>query len=224
MSFREDELLPLSGLQHVVYCERQAALIHVEQVWVENVWTIEGRQIHEKVTSGDRESRVDIRIARDVPMRSLELGITGRADVVEFHRVDDGGQGVPLPRDPGLWRPFPVEYKRGRKKVHREAEVQLCAQAICLEEMFSITIEKGALFYGKVRRRSNVRFDQGLRARTEEAASRFRQLLTTGLTPAMSYEAVRCDECSLLDICRPKAIGRDARRYLKKMLVVDFED
>ena len=223
MAGSEDELLPLSGLQHLVYCERQAALIHVETIWTENVWTIEGRQLHDKVTSGDRESRGDLRIVRDAPIRSLRLGLTGRADVVEFHRVHVGGEGIPLPRTVGRWRPFPVEYKRGRPKRHRADEIQVCAQALCLEEMLDIAVEGGALFYGQPRRRCDVLFSHELRTLTEGTARRFREIVSTGTTPAISYDPGRCDECSLREACCPKVVGRDARQYLREMLVKDKE-
>src|SRR5262245_57613390 len=113
----EADLLPLSGLQHFVFCERQAALIHVEQVWLDNVWTVEGEHLHEKVISGQSESRVKVRTGRDVALRSVALGVTGRADVVEFHQTEEGPPvGAQVGNWPARWRPFPVEYKRGKPK------------------------------------------------------------------------------------------------------------
>jgi CRISPR-associated exonuclease Cas4 len=154
----EDGLIPLSALQHYLFCPRQCALIHVEQMWAEDAATAEGRLLHEKVDAGGGETRPGVRIARSLAIRSLALGVVGKADVVEFH----GRAG----------RPFPVEYKRGRPKSHRADEVQLCAQAICLEEMFGSAVETGALFYGETRRRSAVTFDADLReitARTDHS-------------------------------------------------------
>ena len=134
--YSEDDLLPLSALQHLLFCERQCALIHVEQTWVENRFTAEGRIMHERVHEADRESRRDVRLEYSMPMRSLQLGVVGKADVVEFHRDTED------PED--LWRPFPVEYKRGKPKKGNYDKVQLCAQALCLEEMLNIEVSAGA--------------------------------------------------------------------------------
>ena len=131
----EDGLIPLSALQHFLFCPRQCALIHVEHVWVEDVRTAEGRLLHERVDAGGAERRPGVRIERGVALRSLALGVTGRADVVEYHGRP------PLP--------YPVEYKRGKPKPHRADEVQLCAQAVCLEEMSGLSVPEGALFYGE---------------------------------------------------------------------------
>jgi CRISPR-associated exonuclease Cas4 len=212
----EADLLPLSALQHFVFCERQAALIHVERVWLDNVWTIEGEHLHEKVVSGESESRGEVRTGRDVPLRSLGLGLSGRADVVEFHRTDRGPPiGARVRSWPALWRPFPVEYKRGKPKGHRADEVQLCAQALCLEEMLGVEIAGGALFYGKIRHRREVAFDRELRDVTVNAAWRFRQMFERGQTPPAVYEAWKCQECSLLEVCRPRATRRRVDRYLR---------
>src|SRR6266567_7026185 len=143
--YDEEDLLPLSALQHLVFCERQCALIHIEGVWADNALTVEGSHLHDRVDEmGPRiESRGDLRIARGVALRSLRLGLSGRADVIEFHRVTEGG--VELAGVSGLWRPFPVEYKRGRPKRDRCDEVQVCAQARCLEEMLETAVPAGAL-------------------------------------------------------------------------------
>ena len=152
MMFDEDDLLPISGLQHLVFCERQWALIHIEQFWEENRLTAEGRVLHERVHDTATESRPGVVVARGLRLQSRQLGLTGQADVVEFHRIGDGDAGgVQLPEREGWWRPFPVEYKRGRPKANACDEVQLCAQALCLEEMFSVAIRSGALFYGTSR-------------------------------------------------------------------------
>ena len=159
--YEEDELLPLSALQHLIFCERQCALIHVEQAWADNRFTVEGEHLHDRVHDAGGESRGDIRIARGLALRSLRLGLSGIADVVEFHRVTEAG--ILLPRVPGCWKPFPVEYKRGRPKRDRCDEVQVCAQAICLEEMLAAYVPNGALFYGATRHRFDVAFDQEIR-------------------------------------------------------------
>lgn len=217
--FREEDLLPLSALQHLLFCERQCALIHVEQVWAENPFTVEGRHLHERADQGPGESRGDVRIARALPLRSLRLGLSGRADVVELHRLAaaDLAQGAEIPDLAGRWRPFPVEYKRGRPKQHRADEVQLCAQALCLEEMLGVSVPAGALFYGQTRRRLDVPFDTVLRQLTEEAAARLHRLIAAGITPPGVREP-KCDQCSLLEICMPAAPAKSARSYLERSL------
>lgn len=209
-----DELVPLSALQHLVFCERQCALIHLEQQWQENPLTFEGRQMHQRVDDAAGESRRDLRILRGLPLVHRGLGLAGRADVVELHR-DAAGACVPGLR--GRWRPFPVEYKRGRPKAHDADRVQLCAQALCLEEMWQATVPQGALFYGKTRRREDVAFDAALRASTERCARRVHEILASGVTPRARREK-KCDRCSLLERCRPEAIGRSTARYLAAIL------
>lgn len=212
--FTEDDLLPISALQHVVYCDRQAALIHLERLWTENVHTVEGRHLHEHAHEEGSEGRGDLRIVRALALRSLELGLSGIADVVEFRRSPDG---VPLPKREGHWSVFPVEYKKGKPKRHRADEVQLCAQALCLEEMFGASIAEGALFYGKTRRRKTVAFDPELRAVTLGAARAFRRIIESRLTPAARY-GPKCRQCSLLEDCQPRAAEKSARRYLAAIL------
>lgn len=229
--YSEDELLPISGLQHLMFCERQWGLIHIEQQWEENRLTMEGRVLHEKVDEAGPESRKDVRIARSLPLRSLRLGLVGRADVVEFRRIEATAEAeararnslyapaVVLPGQRGLWRVFPVEYKRGRPKADRVDEVQLCAQALCLEEMLRASIHSGALFYGQPRRRHEVTFLPNLRAQTEALADRMRDLFEAGVTPAAVFEK-RCLNCSLIDQCLPKTAGakKSARSYLRRVL------
>jgi len=204
----DSEPVMLSALQHYLFCPRQCALIHVEGVWAENYLTASGRQLHGRVDGGLRETRRDIHVATSLRLFSHRLGLTGVADVVEFRRTDAAGDmcgvrsAVPLPGRDGLWRLFPVEYKRGRPKPHRADEVQLCAQALCLEEMLGVEIPEGALFYGATRRRMGVAFDLELRQVTEQTISAVRGLLEKGETPPPVY-ADGCAACSLHAVCRP---------------------
>jgi CRISPR-associated exonuclease Cas4 len=204
-----DDLVALSGLQHLVFCERQAALIHVERIWREDVSTAEGRILHERADLPGAENRRGVRVVRAVTLRSDRLGISGRADVVEYH-TDAGA--------PSGARPYPVEYKRGRAKHQLADQVQLCAQAICLEEMHGAAVLEGALFYGKTHRRVVVRFDAELRARTEDAARRLRALIRAGCVPP-AEPAPKCRTCSLEPLCMPDATaarGR-ARAHLERL-------
>ena len=190
------DLIPLSALQHYLFCARQCALIHIEQAWAENAATAEGRVTHERVHAVQSEMRRGVRTVTGMPLRSRRLGVSGIADVVELHH-DPGG----------ATHPIPVEHKRGRPKAHRADEVQLCAQAMALEEMFGTDIPEGALFYGQPRRRTAVAFDAVLRALTMQVANATRAMLEAGRTPRMPYEPRRCDACSLIDICRPRTTG-----------------
>ncbi|RLC01151.1 MAG: CRISPR-associated protein Cas4 [Deltaproteobacteria bacterium] len=206
--YTEDQLLPLSGLQHIHFCERQCALIHVEQVWLENRFTAEGRIMHDRVDSGKSELRRDVRITFAVSMRSLCLGLIGKADVVEFHRETS-------PEGKDIWRPFPVEYKRGRPKKDNCDKIQLCAQALCLEEMLGNPIDAGAMFYGKTRRRQDVNFDDNLRAETEQMAKNFHALFNARATPKPVFDK-RCPNCSFLSYCLPEKL--DGKKSVLKYL------
>lgn len=189
----EDGLLPLSALQHYLFCPRQCALIHVEGIWAEDGATAEGRVLHERVDAGGTSSRLGLRVERGIMLRSMALGVVGKADAVEF------------PGQPP--RPVPVEYKRGRPKPHRADEVQLCAQAICLEEMFGVALPEGALFYGAVRRRTVVAFDAELRELTARVAAEARAMVAAGHTPAPTPMPA-CRRCSLQDACQPDCLAR----------------
>lgn len=199
---RDDDegLVPLSALQHYVYCPRQCALIHIERVWQENRHTAEGRVLHERADTPRSEKRRGVRIATAVALAHPQLGLVGVADVVEFHQDADGQAE----------RPFPVEYKRGRPKAHRADEIQLCAQALCLEAMLGTPVPCGALFYGATRRRREVVFDEELRALTRRTAEAARAMLEAGRVPGADYETKRCDACSLIDLCQPRTLGRAA--------------
>ena len=192
--YAEAELIPISALQHFVVCPRQCALIHLEGVWIEDARTAKGRVEHERVDRGGAETRGPLRRAYGVPLRSLRLGLTGKADVVEFLAAPDGGPE----------RPFPIEHKRGRPKIGDEDRVQLCAQALCLEEMLGVAVPVGALFYGRTRRRAEVAFDEALRRRTEAVAAEVRALFAASATPPPPAVAP-CKSCSLLIACRPDA-------------------
>jgi CRISPR-associated exonuclease Cas4 len=204
--FSEDDLLPLSALQHLLYCDRQCALIHVEQLWEENSLTVHGRHLHERADSGKTESRGGVRIVRSLPLRSMRWGLIGKADIVEF-RAEEAGE-----------RCFPVEYKRGKPKGHDADRVQLCAQALCLEEMLGRPVLAGALFYGKTRRRLDVPFDPPLRALTELTIGRLHELIASRRTPRPVYEKAKCERCSLIHLCMPRAgpFARSASDYLDR--------
>jgi CRISPR-associated exonuclease Cas4 len=204
----EDEPVPISALNQYSYCPRRCALIHIEQLWDENRATAEGKIMHERVHEQDRESRGAVRIEYGLPLRSLRLGLIGKADVVEFHRIDKD-----------MWQPFPVEYKRGKPKVDHSDKIQLCAQAVCLEEMLSVSVPVGALFYGRTRRRLDVTLNKTLRRETEETADKTRQLITAGVTPPPVYEK-HCKSCSLIEECMPKTIEKkpSVKRYLTRMV------
>jgi CRISPR-associated exonuclease Cas4 len=193
-----DNPIPISALQHAVYCLRQAALIHIERVWAENRFTDEGRVLHDVAhEAGSRKSR-GVRRVTALPVASLRLNISGVADVVEFHAGPDGETA------------FPIEYKRGKPKLHRADEVQLCAQAICLREMTGRPVLEGALFYGETKRRVAVSFDAELLKLTEETALAFGALVAEGRTPPPVWVASRCRACSLIDLCRPQAVTKSA--------------
>lgn len=206
--YHPDDFIQLSALQHYAFCPRQCALIHVEEIWQENRLTAEGRIMHEHVHEEGCESRGDTRIEHGVSLRSMQLGLIGKADVIEYHRRPDG-----------TWQPFPVEYKRGKPKPDHSDKIQLCAQAICLEEMLNIPVPTGALFYGKTRRRLDVVFDEALRNETSDVAQNAHTLISSGQTPAPVYDK-RCESCSLINECMPKTIQkkRSVQGYLKRML------
>lgn len=211
--YTEDDLLMISALQHLLFCPRQCALIHIEQQWTENRYTAEGKIMHERVDEVGRESRGRIRTVFGLPLRSLRLGLSGRADAVEYHRRgDESGET-------SFWQPFPVEYKRGKPKKNDSDLVQLCAQAICLEEMLACTVPEGAIYYGKPRRRMAVIFDDTLRDETTDVARRLHALIDSGRTPQARYEK-KCDSCSLVSLCMPKVTGahRSVQGYMAKAL------
>ena len=208
--YAEEDLLPVSALQHLVFCERQCALIHLEHVWTENLFTAKGRILHERVDKGGEAARGEVQIRYGLQLRALELGLFGRADAVEFYRDPENGENA--------WQPYPVEYKRGQPKSDDCDKVQLCAQALCLEEMLGPEISAGALFYGKIRRRQEVCFDEKLREKTKDAAKRLHKLINEGQTPPAVFTP-KCRSCSLVEQCMPKGMSkRPVKEYLDEMV------
>ena len=208
--FSDDDLLPLSALQHYLFCPRQTALIHLEQVWADNQFTAEGNVIHEKAHDGHDESRPGVRITRTMPVASRRLGIAGQCDIVEFHA--DGAV-------------VPVEYKRGKPKSHDADRAQLCCQAMCLEEMLGVAIPNGFLFYGQRKRRATVSLDAALRNVVESTVAALRGMIDSRATPSAVYESKKCDSCSLIDLCQPKALRlkRGAAAWFTSALKADHQ-
>lgn len=208
-----DDYLLLSGIQHFAFCRRQWALIHIEQLWKENVLTFGGRQMHRNADDPFfTESRGDVLISRSVPLVSHALKIYGIADVVEYHRSDTG---VVIPGRDRCWTVVPVEYKAGKKKPDDRDEVQLCTQAICLEEMYRTRIEFGYLYYGKTRRRTEVLLANDLRNRVVELVAEMYALYDAGTTPP-AVLLPHCKNCSLVELCMPTVSSRkrSVDRYL----------
>lgn len=203
----ELEPIYLSRLQHYLYCPRQFALIELEDVWIENQFTAEGKVLHQRVDQADKQTRGDIRSVRALRLSHTALGIEGVADVVEYHRQADGSE-----------QPLPIEYKRGKPKQHRADEVQLCAQALCLEDMEGLAVPEGALFYGEVRRRHRVDFDAALRELTLQTIQACRDIVQSTVTPKAVYQAGKCRNCSLIEPCHPQDFTRPASAWLAQQL------
>ncbi|WP_432743790.1 CRISPR-associated protein Cas4 [Methylobacter sp. G7] len=206
----ELELIYLSRLQHYLFCPRQFALIELEDIWTENQFTAEGQVLHQRVNQADQQKRGSIRTVWALRLANAELGIEGVADVVEYHKQADGTE-----------IPYPIEYKRGKPKTHRADEVQLCAQALCLEEMHGVSVPEGALFYGEVRRRHPVVFDAELRDLTAQTIVACRTIVQTKTTPKAVYKAKKCNACSLIDQCHPKGFHKSAAAWLAEQLNED---
>lgn len=216
MSWREEDFLALSGLQHFAFCRRQWALIHIEDQWAENLRTVEGDLFHRRAhDEKQRERRGDILILRGLSVFSHTLGLTGKCDVTEFHADPEG---IPLQSEEGLWRPYPVEYKRGAPKDHDADELQLCAQAMCLEEMLCCEITEGALFYGEIRHRTPVSFSSELRESVVFLSDEMHQIYRRGHTPKVK-PSKRCNACSLKELCLPRMLRKiSVSDYLKKAM------
>ena len=218
--YSDDDLLMLSGIQHMAFCERQWALIHVEQQWREHVKTTEGHHLHERVDDPlESDKRGRVITYRAFPLISYQLGVTGRADVVELIYSEEG---VLIDGYEGKWLLHPVEYKRGKQKPDVRDEVQVCAQAICLEEMFNTKIVRGSLYYAETRRRIIVEFTPELRQNVFDLAQRMHELFDNGITPLPVYKT-HCKSCSLFDICLPLSMFGNGRasEYLQKELETD---
>jgi CRISPR-associated exonuclease Cas4 len=205
MDERDAAPIPLSALQHAVYCLRQAALIHLERLWAENRFTAEGQVLHSVANKPSQRKMKGVRRVTGMALASHALGIAGQADLVEFHKCGDGET------------PYPVEYKRGKAKLHRADEVQLCAQGLCLEEMTGQPVPEGALFYGETKRRLAVPFDDELRQLTLTTIAQLREVFQTEKTPPPIYRADRCRACSLYDICRPKDVTKPVKSWRERM-------
>ena len=212
--YREEDFLMLSGIQHYAFCPRQWAMIHIEQQWEENYYTVDGKIMHTNAHDKEfTEKRGDIIITRGLAIHSRELGISGACDVVEFHKQE---QGVFLSQYGGSYIPIPVEYKRGKPKEHQADELQLCAQAMCLEEMLVCEIPKGYLYYGETKKRQEVYFTKELREKVIEYFTKMHELFQKQYTPKVK-KTKRCQSCSLKNLCLPvieKTVS--VKTYLKK--------
>jgi CRISPR-associated exonuclease Cas4 len=209
--YTEDDLIPISSLQHVLFCERQYALIHLEQIWTENRFTAEGKVLHERVHVEHHESRRSFRQEYNMAVRSLDFGLIGKCDLVELWFNQDGG----------VKQASPVEFKRGRKKENDVDRVQLCAQVLCLEDMLGVKIETGQFYYLQEHRRIDTVFDEALRQKTITLIGRARMLWENGMTPAAEYEKRKCDRCSIFDLCMPMSTGlkyKQVDRYIQAEL------
>ena len=212
--YQEEDYLMLSGLEHFAFCRRQWALIHIEQQWAENERTVEGIILHSKAHNPDlKEKRGELIISRGVKVFSPTLGISGECDVLEFHKSMNG---ISLHGYEGLWQPYPVEYKRGSSTTSEGNALQLCAQAMCLEEMLCCEIKEGALYLGEIRRRENIQFTEELRARVRECLQEMHDYYQRGYTPKVKM-GKGCNACSLKESCIPKLVKtKSVQSYLRK--------
>ena len=218
MTYAEEEYLQLSGLQHFVFCRRQWALIHIEHQWEENFRTIDGAIFHENAhDTGFQESRGDRLITRGVSVFSPTLGVSGQCDVLEYHR---GSSGIPLAGREGLWQPYPVEYKRGKPKEGDEDILQLCGQAMCLEEMLCCEISVGYIYYGETRRRLKVEISEVLREKVKKMLGEMHQYYERSYTPTVK-RTKSCNACSLKEICLPVL---NKKRSVKSYIMEKVEE
>lgn len=219
MEYQEEDYLMISGIQHFHFCRRQWALIHIEQQWAENVHTAVGELMHKKVHDPYlKEKRKDVLVVRALPVASRLMGVSGECDVVEFHKCEDG---ISLHGHRGTYRMYPVEYKKGKPKDSQEDALQLTAQAMCLEEMFSARIPEGALFYGEIRRREPVIFTEELRRQVKDSFEEMHQYMKRQYTPK-AKTSKKCQSCSLKEICLPRLPkSPSVRQYMEEMLEED---
>jgi len=217
MEYQEEDFLLLSGIQHYVFCRRQWALIHIEQQWQENLLTVEGGILHEKTHDNTiKEKRGSVIISRGMRIFSRTLGITGACDVVEFHK---SRKGITLYGREGMYQPVPVEYKRGKPKIDKADELQLCAQAMCLEEMLLCTIPEGYMYYGEPRRRFKVSLDDALREEVKRICKEMHELYEKRHTPKVKTTKA-CKSCSLQELCLPRLCKNpSAIDYMKKAVM-----
>lgn len=201
MEFDDEDYLQLSGIQHFVFCPRQWALIHIEGQWAENERTVDGELLHDRThDTSIRDHRGDTITVRGMYIHSRTLGLSGQCDVVEFHKSRDG---IAVHGESGRWTLFPVEYKRGHKKPDACDNAQVCAQAMCLEEMYCCSISRGAIYYGEQKRRAEVEFDDEIRTVVRQAAEKMHELVARGHTPIVKFRRA-CDSCSLKELCVPE--------------------
>jgi len=215
--YTEDDLIQISALQHALFCERQYALIHLEQAWEENRFTAEGRVLHERVDAEHHESRRLYKQEYGMAVRSLRCGLTGKCDLVELWYSKDGN----------IIKVSPVEFKRGRKKTDDIDRVQLCAQVFCLEEMFNVSINSGQFYYLQEHRRSSEIIDELLREKTNNLINRIRSIRETGETIIAKYLKRKCDNCSMIDLCMPKSAGagkKNVKRFIESQLKLSEKD
>jgi CRISPR-associated exonuclease Cas4 len=218
-NYTDDNLLALSGIQHFAFCQRQWALIHIEKQWSENLRTVEGKQLHERVDNPDFfEARGGILTARSLQLSSYTLGFYGVADIVEFHAAKE--KGVTLKGREGKWHPIPVEYKRGSPKKDIIDEVQLCTQAICIEEMLCTGVDFGYIFYGETKHRTKVAFDENLRNQVIKFSEQMHSLFDRQYTPKADKKGKNCSSCSLVNVCIPKLGAKElsVNNYIKKYI------
>ena len=215
MEYNEEEFLQLSGIQHYFFCRRQWALIHIEGLWAENERPVDGEFVHKHAhDSASREKRGDILIVRGMYIHSRELGFSGQCDIVEFHECPEG---ISIIGEEGRWIPFPVEYKRGKEKPGDCDLAQVCAQAICLEEMYYCPVVNGAIYYGERRHRMDVAFSEKLRTSVKQASLEMHSLMKRGYTPK-GRRRKSCDFCSLQEKCLPALMEHESTaEYLKRM-------
>ena len=219
MEYKEEDFLQISGLQHFRFCRRPWALIHLEQLWAENLRTVEGDILHQRAhDASQRERRGELLITRDMRVFSAALGVSGSCDVVEFSRANTG---VPLPGQEGRYQPYPIEYKRGSPMTDNANHLQLCAQAMCLEEMLCCDIPEGALYYGEIRRREKVPLTEALRQEVKTALEEMHQLYQRRYTPKVR-PGKSCNACSLKELCLPKLmkkkpVGKYLREHLEEL-------
>lgn len=216
MAYREEEYLQLSGIQHFRFCPRQWALIHIENLWAENVRTVGGEIMHERAHDGGlREKRPNMIITRNLAISSPTLGVSGACDVVEFRSSPDG---IPLGNETGLFQPYPVEYKHGAPREDHANQLQLCGQAMCLEEMLCCDIPRGALYFGETRRRMEVEFTPELRKEVTDTLREMHELYRRGHTPRVKPTKA-CNACSLKELCLPKLMRKGSvKSYLQRYM------